>query len=220
MSDIEAFCSSIYKRTHSKWLEEPEYLKTYDLAYRVLYTPPRELPPLLILALNPGAGGAKQCEPELCWPNENEYLLREYPFSKAVYERFEWMKKLDILTNCVGANINFFRSSCLGWRFDGLGWANNPPEVRRRLEQFCLNEVKSLVREMRPNRILLIGMKAFDLLAAEPSTRYERDNARLCCRGAVLGFDALGVYHLTGARVSTQDRDRVWTEVKRWLDGA
>ncbi len=89
--------------------------------------------------------------------------------------------------------------------------------LRERIENFCRQHIESLIAALRPRQIVFIGFKAMKTFT---SAYPEIENAKkrvLVASGKVAGYPALGVLHLTGCRISTNDREQIGDRLRRLI---
>jgi uracil-DNA glycosylase len=81
--------------------------------------------------------------------------------------------------------------------------------VRKKIEGFCLPRVERLIDVMRPQRIVSIGFETLDLFGGgDPYLRNDKGRT-LMKIGNIAGRKAFATLHLSGARISTIDRNSI-----------
>ena len=110
---------------------------------------------------------------------------------------------VELLNRCVGTNAIFVR-------------ARNVKEYRaefkaadHEIERFCTAEIETLVEALQPKCIVAIGLSTLSLFGPVETDRESPKGRILTKVGKIAGRDALGVLHLTGARVSNADRELI-----------
>jgi len=180
-----------------------------------LYGPPIFRPDLLIVGRNPGFNADDLYDDEIrTWPLKNEYTNRHWPLAKKIRSIFSDAGLETLLDSSLGTNQLFFKSKVIGRHQTGLGWGDNPINVRKKLEAYCARELASLVQFLEPRTILTLGLSVFDDLADDD----RRDvvsgkERRLASIGAGFGGRMVGIIHPTGAQVSNVDWDQVAREL-------
>lgn len=199
---------SLYRRTRQIWQEYKGLYPTWECRFSILYGPPVLSPDLLIVGSNPGFDPDYLYDAEIkTWPEDNEYTSRRWPLACKLRSTFATAGLPDLLEHSVGTNRIFFKSAGLAKnKKNGLGWGDNPLQIRRALESFCAKEVDALIVKLQPKKILVLGMAAFDLMASSLfSNTICSKGRRLFATGTLGDSDIIGIIHPTGAHISKVD---------------
>ncbi|MFK8254048.1 hypothetical protein [Ancylobacter terrae] len=195
---------TIYEETKALYERVAEDMGCHALGYRILYGPPIEGAKILFLGHQPG--GASQTAGAFCpggehlvWPETSDYACASWRLAKCLQSI--WPKEL--LAECTGTNINFFRAPSIA------RWRSLKSDVRRELESFSRSRCEALVRALGPERIIVIGMATFDSIADGSPCLVGDKNRVLARAGQLWDVPAIGVVHLSGARISRVDRMRL-----------
>ena len=181
-----------------------------SIGFEVLLTPPRYRPPILFVGYQPGNGAkdmsvqkARDCGYE-DWPQRNDLLCGN---SRLAY----WLQTMfgrERLSECVAMNAIFIR-----WRSVAEYQRAVPRKSRKEIERFCLGKVEAMVAAMKPERIVVIGFSTLDHLGSR--TDRGAGGRKLTIEGQVFGRKVLATQHLSGARISNEERRSI---AKRVLD--
>ena len=215
---VEAFAAQVYVDMNQIWIAKKNAFPTWELGFRILYSPPILKPELVIVGENPGClrGQVFALEEHSGWPGHNEYAVQGWPLASKLRILFSAIGLQKVLERSVGLNANFFRSHSSSSDQVGLRWKDNPPTIRRELESICLEKVFGLISAMNPKIVLALGMKAFDALTRHNGTIIiRRGRDRLCAIGNANATTIIGIIHPTGAQVSNDDWARVMPHVHR-----
>jgi hypothetical protein len=192
-------CEEIYAETSAFYAQMKERLRN-PLGYKILYGPPLSHAPVLFIAHQPG--GRKEPEAHLRererWPTECEYATARWHLAARLQKMFP-VGFLD-LASCVATNTIFFRAPNL------KSYYTMTVDQLRRVEiaQFCGDRVKRLINLLEPQSIVYIGFNAADG-GSQPDLVSPKGRvlAKTC---EVAGRQAAKVLHLSGARISNEDR--------------
>ena len=213
--EVIAYCEVLYSRTRKLWRSLEGQYPTWKCRFSILYGPPTFRPDLLIVGRNPGFNADDLCGEEiLTWPRENEYTNKHWPLARKVRSIFADSDLESLLEHSLGTNQLFFKSKIIGRHENGLGWADNSLDMRRRLEAYCFRELQGLIHNLEPRAILTLGLSVFDDIA-EDRLRDVRGakGRRVAAIGGVCGTKVIGIIHPTGAQVSKED----WAVVAKEL---
>lgn len=208
---LEEYCKAVYTRTRALWQGPEGRYPTWKCRFSILYGPLCVTPELMILGSNPGFDPKDLYDEEiLTWPSRNEYWTQSWPFAVKLRQIFANAGCEEQLRDAVGANLLFFKSKSLGTHPSGLGWADNPPDIRKELEDFSRRELLGLIKAIDPKTLLVLGLGTFDTIVnescrAECSTSDTRSKRRIFTVGQGFGRRVIGMIHPTGARVSSED---------------
>ena len=213
--EIVGYCSDLYNRTRTLWRSLEGQYPTWECRFSILYGPPILRPDLLILGSNPGFDPDDLYPEEiLTWPKDNEYTTQDWPLARRLRSIFASADLDYLLERSLGTNLIFFKSKCLGRHKEtGLGWADNPLEIRRQLETYCAQEVGNLVEALEPKAVLVLGLAVFDKVTDEVVPVLGAKDRRVAAIGWMNGTKTFGMIHPTGAQVSNWD----WSIVTKVL---
>jgi hypothetical protein len=196
----EELCRRVYAET-----QELNRKLGLPLGFRILYGPPIANAPILFLGYQPGGGAdearAGSLEGQMeGWRERFVYASAAWPLAERLREVFG----AALLRECTGLNAIFFRSPNMAH------WQDQPPDIREKAERFCLERAEQIVRALRPERIVTIGIRTFDLLGGY-SGRVEIAGAYLTLLkvGRIWDRPAFGMVHVTGAQPTARDRKRL-----------
>jgi hypothetical protein len=208
-------CRGLYDRTRALWNSLEGRYPTWPCRFSILYGPPIHEPDLLILGSNPGFNPRYLYDEEiLTWPKANEYATQDWPLAAKLRRLFAAAGLESILEHSVGTNRLFFKSKCLGKHETGLGWGNNPSEIRDQLESFCDREINELIQMLKPKVIFVLGLAVFDAFADRVLyTVSGAKGRRVAAVGLCGDSKVIGIIHPTGAQVSSQD----WAAVSQTM---
>lgn len=195
----EALCREVYAEVRQKYADAAAGLGAAALGFRILYGPPVVGAPYFFIGFQPGGREIENCQHHTAWPQQCEYATAEWPLAKKI--RNIWGK--DVVAQCTGLNAIFFRAPNL------ISWMRVPAPLRNDLQEFSLLRAQAIVDVLQPERVVLIGLKTFDLLVeGKPCLRGDRGRV-LAKDGTLWGRPAIGVLHLSGARFSCCDYARL-----------
>lgn len=212
MMDPQVTYRNVLHETHEFYRENHAGLG--DQGYSVIYGPLVPKPPVLFVGYQPG--GVHKSDQHL-WaaptetpPPESYYASEEWRL--AVNMRSMWPRQ--ILANSTGLNAVFFRSPDVD-NFHALG-----RDTFRRAVAFSLPRAARLIDALDPVAIVAIGFGTLRLFGkAKPVLRSKRGRA-LVCEGMIAGRQALATLHLSGAQISTQDRQAIACFVEQSWSGS
>lgn len=207
-------CRRIYGETKKFYHELQQDLKG-DPGYQILYGPPLFRTPVLFIGYQPGKGTKTPVEEreygnEDRWPEKSEFVTECWPLAMALRRIF----KRDFIETCVGTNAIFVRAN------DIKTYGGFDNKLRARIKEFCKLRVEQMVKAIQPKLTVAIGLATLELFG--PSEEILRGDARgtdgkgrvLVRKGIIAGCKALGVMHLSGARISKQDRDAIYNHLR------
>jgi hypothetical protein len=206
MTDLNSSCAirlagTIYVETRRFYNEILPRMGHADCGFKILYGPPTAEPPIMFIGYQPGGDKSHDFEGDHHqWPAVCEYATADWPLAKALREVF----CPEFLRSCVGTNGIFFRAPSA----DDYRTELDLP-LRNDIQRFCRRQVNALIAEMRPRQIVFIGLAAMALFVRGLPERIS-DTSRILVRsGVVAGCPSLGILHLTGCRISADDRVRI-----------
>lgn len=201
MNEHEAVCRRAYTETRRLYADVKAQLGPAALGFRVLYGPPTVGAPYMFIGYQPGGREIENVQHHETWPETCDYATKDWPLAKKI--RFIWGG--DIVARCTGLNAVFFRAPSIE------DWYRIPKPLRHYLEEFSFRHAKAIVCALQPKQIILIGLRTFDaLLTGEPFLLGSRDRI-LAKKGSLWGHPTIGTVHLTGARISGVDQERIRT---------
>jgi uracil-DNA glycosylase len=196
----EEICQSIYQRTKSFYGEISEGRD--DVGFQILYGPPNFKAPILFIGYQPGAGTKSALEEreygsEDRWPRQSEYMTESWPLARQLLRMFD----KQLIEKSVGMNAIFLRANKIASYHK-----NFDRQLRTQIEQFCIPRVEQIVEAIQPTLIVAIGFATLRLFCAGAIDMTNKKGRVLTLTGKIAGRDALGVLHLSGARISKSDR--------------
>lgn len=152
---------------------------------------------MLFIGDQPGGSIADEKKDErYIWPTVCEYVTATWHLANNMRNMFG----PEFLMDCVGINANFFRSP------DSKSWRSVPYQVRRPLEEFCQAKLLSIISVISPKQLVAIGFSTLDSFGPSTSALYGTNNRVLMKIGKVGMWPAVSTLHLSGARISCDDR--------------
>ncbi len=220
--EVTTYCENLYSRTRALWRSFNGQYPTWKCRFSILYGPPIFRPDLLIVGRNPGFNAADLYDEEiLTWPRKNEYTNKNWPLATKLRSIFSNADLESLLEQSLGTNQLFFKSKGIGRHETGLGWANNPLDVRRQLEAYCVHELERLVQRLEPRALLTLGLSVFDDIAdVGQRDILSAKGRRVAAVGNAFGATIIGIIHPTGAQVSNEDWAIVANELALELGGS
>jgi hypothetical protein len=200
-AELEEYCRDLYRRTAEYWNERKDGCATENLGFGILYGPPKVRPPLLIVATNPGYD---EDDDSKTWPNTNLFAVyppppprqrRYWTLTSRLMHLFCTPEQQRTLSDSVPTNILFFKSRGLQRRGHGLAWEDNPRELREDLERYCREALRDLVPRIDPDRILVLGMGAYNKIKESKDECKCVNGTRLFCKGIAFGKPTLAIVH-------------------------
>ncbi len=198
-SHIEAICRDIYSETRVQYDSVKPDLGSAALGFRILYGPPAIAAPYVFLGFQPGGTKDESDEGQHDgWPDRSWYASSKAPLAR----QLRYIFAIDTVRHS-GLNMIFFRARNLA------AWDSIPPKLKTELERFSLERVERLIAALQPQHLIVIGLRTFRQLTQGDGVtvlRGKRGN-RLVVQGAFGGRLTSGIVHLSGARVSGEDRE-------------
>lgn len=193
-------CRSAYAQVKTFYDLQDIQIDGERLGFRVLYGPPVLRAKILFVGFQPGgrlaAAQAGEADGEMMhWPDALDYLSSDWPLARRI--RQIWPKH--VLEQSVGTNAIFFRAPSL------QHWYKLPKPQRKEAEEFCVRILGTLIDAINPRLIIVIGLKAFDLLTSGTACLTGRNGRRLIKHGTLRGHKTLGIIHLSGARINDEE---------------
>jgi hypothetical protein len=119
-------------------------------------------------------------------------------------KKMRHMFRREYLAQCVGMNAIFLRSPTIDdykRDFD--------KNMRAQIEQFCLARVGQIIEAIDPAKIVAIGFDTLKLFGADAADLINEKGRTLTKVGQIAGRPAIATLHLSGARISNPDLDRI-----------
>jgi hypothetical protein len=201
-------CRQIYRETKSFYGEICKGKD--DCGFQILYGPPFFRTPILFLGYQPGRGTKSPLQERLDgseerWPLRSEYATEDWPLAKRLRESLDE----ELIERCVGLNAIFVRSDNMAKFRRQFDLA-----LRLKIQKFCLSRVEKMVNAIQPLRIIAIGFATLGLFCSSVAGRANESGRVLTRMGKIAGRPALGILHLSGARISKQDRETISSEIR------
>jgi hypothetical protein len=214
---IEELCRHIYKETEEFYCRIRPHI-TRDFGYEILYGPPHFKPPVLFIGYQPG-GDEHSTKESIAlrkgnpWPNDCTYATQKWPLAVKMQSIFNPEFGPDYLLKCVGLNAIFFRAPTMGQYKENFG-----PVLRKEINSFCKSHIETIVQALQPEKIIFIGLSTAKFFGPVQSDlkRKRPYNANLTMTGSVAGIPALGILHLSGARLSAEERKIIFYRIKKF----
>lgn len=192
-----ALCRDIYTETKRlRILADP------SIGFEVLLTPPRFRPPIMFVGYQPGNGARDMPVREARergyedWPQHNDLVCGASKLAKQLRRMFG----CQLLSECVAVNAIFIR-----WRSVTEYQRDVPRQTRDEIEVFCRAKVEDMVAAMEPKRLVVVGLDTLDRLGTRPAS----SGRTLTTEGWAFGRKVLATMHLSGARITTAERDLI-----------
>ncbi len=200
---VESVCRTIYTEVADLYARSAPGMAECNFGYRILYGPPVLRAEMLFIGYQPGgaASGAAEGQEEgqhLGWPPTCEYAHRDWRLAARMRE--VWGS--GTLARCTGLNAIFFRAPSM------RAWRRLPRTVRVELEAFSAERAERIVKALKPKRLVIIGLKTFARLTTGADDLIGEQRV-LVRRGQLWDRPAYGTIHLSGARISRADLDRL-----------
>lgn len=201
-TDLQHVCDEVYSETASLYASKFQEMDEAAFGYAILYAPPVVRPEMLFLGYQPGGSNrdsAGDLEPgkRPVLPPRCEYAHAEWRLARRMREVWD----VPTLERCTGLNANFFRAQ------SAARWNRLPDGLRRELEAFSLQQAERLARSMAPKQLIVIGLTTFRRLNTTQETVLLSGERgwQLVVQGTIWGLPAVGVVHLSGARILGSD---------------
>lgn len=152
--EAEDICRGVYIDTRNYYRQCEESLGKDALGFRILYGPPLVNAPFLFLGYQPGGRAIDCAEHHETWPETCDYATQNWPLAKQV--RTIW--GADVVARCTGLNAIFFRAPSIA------AWRRIAKPLRENLEIFSRHNAERIVRALRPECLIVIGLRTFDWL--------------------------------------------------------
>ncbi|MFZ0479791.1 MAG: hypothetical protein WAL71_11625 [Terriglobales bacterium] len=177
-----------------------------DPGFQILYGPPFFETPILFIGYQPGKGCKTAKEErkygsENRWPKKSEFATECWPLAVNLRNMFGGK----LIENCVGTNAIFVRSNSISDYHKNLD-----KTLRKKIQEFCLCHIARMVKAIQPKLIVALGFATLELFDKN-TERYKIGTKKrvLVRKGKICGQEAIGVLHLSGARISMRDRKTI-----------
>jgi hypothetical protein len=201
LSHVEAVCNEIYAEARSRYAAAAPSLGSAALGFRILYGPPVVRAPYMFLGFQPGGRQDESNEGQHDgWPDQSWYASSPSPLARQLRHVF----RIETVEH-TGLNMIFFRAPNMA------AWDGVQPDLKRELEQFSLERLERVVAALQPRHLVVIGLRTFKQLTQTggETALFGRRGNRLVVKGEFGGCPTSGIVHLSGARVSGHDRERL-----------
>ena len=212
MSEPMKIYRETLKETHEFYRDNYKGLANHG--YSIAYGPVYSRPPVLFLGYQPG--GRHTTEQHLTLlptetpPSTSYYATDGWPLASNM--RTMWPHGL--LARATGLNAIFFRSPSID-EFSTIS-----RDTLRRAKNFSVPRASKLIEAIDPIVIVGIGFATLRLFGeAEPVLCNGRGRT-LIRQGVIAGRPAFGTLHLSGARISTADRQAIADFIARSWSGS
>jgi hypothetical protein len=226
----EARTSSVLRRTKleiERFCREKTSGEIHEFVsgFEILMGPPYENAPVLFIGFQPGRGAEDQhtaARYEVDWVSTCcQYATEKWRLAKRVREIFEpFDPAWKMLGNCIGLNVIFSRSPN-----EEVYNRSLPDELRQDVLDFCLPRVRRLIERLNPKKIIVIGFKTLELIKDGVETPLacsadlgKNGKHRVLVKSArAFERDVIATLHLTGSRISKNDREKINGELQRFI---
>jgi hypothetical protein len=197
---IETVCRALYPATKAM----RHLLGEHDQGFSILHGPPIHRAPVMFIGYQPGGNyDAALLPEEEGWPpvNRSAWVVRSGDHKHTLSRNLRSMFGPEFLARCVTTNINFFRAKNM------TAWRRVPLEARRQLEHFCRAQVLKIIPLIEPRLVVANGFATMRQI--DPDATAWRHNAGgrvLMTEGRIGGTRVLATLHLSGCRISDEDR--------------
>jgi hypothetical protein len=199
-AEAETVCRAIYHEARA-FLSQIKRIPDYG--YKLLNSPPIHRAQVLFIGYQPG-GGAKDAEVEASmltherWPDVSEYATANWALASNMRRMFE--PDLDF-HECVGLNAIFLRYPTMAAYTRGID-----RQTRHAVRDFCTSCVVRIADALAPQKIVAIGLGTLKLFGPTSVDMRNEAGRVLTTAGRVGRRNALALIHLSGARLSNEDR--------------
>jgi hypothetical protein len=201
----EAVCREVYAETRDFYARCGLRLGAAAHSFRILHGPPVLHPPILFIGFQPGGREEAVAEERDMWPSSCVYALEPWRL---------WCRMREIwgaatLEGCTGLNLIFFRAPRIA------EWGRVDAGLRADIEKFCRCRVDRIVTALAPRQIVIIGLGTFDRLTRGGVVLRGSHGRVLAKQGTLYDVPAYGIVHLSGARISREDRDHLRSYLRK-----
>ena len=220
-SEIESWAQELTEKIFQEW--KSEYL-FWESGFEVFYSPVMYKPELMIISLNPG--GTQKDFKDLDYTNfqnnnfappvKNRYVTTDYRFAKKMQCLFE--EHEEVLKKSVVTTTLLFRSKSISfWKKE------NPKEFRLPMEEFAYDQVKEMLEEIQPKKLLVVGIGAYKrlekhVIAIEEEEEIDNfDSVGRVISAKTKQIDIMAIPHITGARLSNENMNKIKKHLSNFL---
>jgi len=207
--ELENYCLDLYERTNKLWSDSKGKYPDWKYGYNVLYGPPRIGVDLFFVSYQ-GAGDDKTVR--MKWPPKQFYAVDNYKLGNTLKRIFRQIGKFHLIEESSGSAVIFFNSP------SASNWKENPSDLRRILEKFSIEELGKLIAYMKPKIIIAIGNDTFSKLSNDKQNPIMGSWCNIVRYGSFQSSFVLGVPHLSGARIRSEDMATVVREIDRIIN--
>lgn len=210
---LEATCRSAYTDIQKRWIEHISSNKEQPpyYGYKILNGPPKYGASVVFLGYQPGgcmADHYKYLEDQDQWPKQLQYLNGDEKLWKEIKKIFA---KDGCLDKCMGMNAIYFRAPSIAeWK---KGWAEDKRRIN--LETTCLMHTESILRATSPKLIVAIGYKIADHVPSLELLNNKGVGKNIVKQAKMFGIDALITPHLSSVRMTTEERNIIYQDIRR-----
>jgi hypothetical protein len=192
-------------------------LGTRGGGFEVLMGPPYYRPPILFIGYQPGTLGknapqGKARALENGWASDRcHYAFESWKLAaelRSIYTE-------NYLKACVGKNAIYVRAPDID-----VYCKQVPKAVRSDVLAFCMEQNRKLCDALQPQTIVVIGLGTLGLFGRDETALKSEKGHALACSGRVFGRPAIGVVHLTGARLTAPSKRRLARYLRQMAPGA
>jgi hypothetical protein len=211
----EEWATKVQREVHKHWKESHN---DWENGVKVFYSPVHSQTNLLILGFQPGGRGKGKQHSRFdagnfTPPEEHHYVTENWDLAEEMRGLFDGHE--DVLSNSVASNVVFFRAP------NTDDWDELDKSRRTSMEDFCWDYVEELVDRVNPEMILTVGLRTFDEVTGRMGLNREavlsRNNGRLLAVSNESSPKVAGMIHLTGARISNDDKSRLFEQTRELL---
>jgi hypothetical protein len=201
---VDCVCREVYAAAKARYEALSGQMGDRAFGYKILYGPPTIAAPILFVGAQPGGVLSDAIDGEalgerLGWPERCEYAIRPWTLSA----RMQTIWQREFLEHCTGFNANFFRAR------NDAEWRRLPRDFRFEASGFCLEQAEKLARVLRPRQIVVIGLGTLRRVARRNTALTGSRGGVLIQSGELWGHPAHWIIHLSGARISTVDLEKM-----------
>lgn len=206
---IEQAVTDLYDEAAAFFAERRQAFGDQYLAYRLLYGPPLEQAPVMFVGFQPGGGGeAKDYDEPTTWPAVCDYAVADWRLARELQAIFGRLQ----LERSTGVNLVFARAP------SKRAYFNLDRELIDAVERFSRPRVTRLIELIRPQRLVFIGLQTAESFGDFAPVEVSARGRTLLTGGSVGGIPARAVLHLSGCRISADDRVTITQHLRGFAD--
>jgi len=176
--DMTEWASEIQREVYHHWKEN---YSDYDPGVKVFYSPVYRNPHLLILGYQPGGSEFGDLHEKFeagrfSPPAEHEYLTESWDLTRPVRNKL-FRDATHHIEDSVALNLLFYKSPSIS------EWKALEESKRNEIESFCISHTTTIVEELSPENVLIIGWETWDELTEVFGFETERTVERNGYRG-------------------------------------